>query len=138
DSLYGRFSYADFDTFQPFGSSNLNETLVPGFGTGIHTKTRNGVINHTHLFSPNFVHDLRFGFLSADGGQRLQNQGANFASLAGLAGVTSGPGKMGFPAISFAGQYDAMGDPSTVVSRNNFSTDLFSTFSWIKGSHTVK
>src|SRR5690606_28155174 len=30
DSLYGRFSYADFDTFQPFGSSNLNETLVPG------------------------------------------------------------------------------------------------------------
>src|SRR5262249_7069572 len=32
DSLFGRVYIANFDTFQPFGSSLLNESLVPGFG----------------------------------------------------------------------------------------------------------
>ena len=40
DNLFGRLYVADFDTFQPFGSSLLNESLVPGFGYDLTTRTK--------------------------------------------------------------------------------------------------
>ena len=48
-------------TFQPFGSSLLNETLVPGFGYSLTTRTKNLAIGETHVFSPkviNFFHSV--------------------------------------------------------------------------------
>jgi hypothetical protein len=138
DTLMGRFTAADYSTFRPFGSSDLNETLVPGFGTYITTYTRSLALSHTHIFSPSWVHDLRFGWLRVTGGQSLENQGDNFAQRAGLQGVTSDPAKLGYPAITLSDAYSSMGDPSTVVSRRNTSFDLFSNTSWIHGRHTVK
>jgi hypothetical protein len=138
DSLYGRFTYSDSTTFRPFGSSDLNETLVPGFGTGISTFTRNLAVNDTHVFSPSLVLDVRFGFLRVSGGQELENQGTDFAGQTGLEGVTRDPAKVGFPQISYADAYSSVGDPANAVSRRNTSFDLFSNLTWIRGSHTAK
>ena len=138
DTLFGRFTFANYETFRPFGSTQLNEELVPGFGTNITTRTRNLAINQTHVFSPTLIHEMRFGFLRVNGGQELENTGNNFAQRAGLAGVTGDASKAGYPALNFADAYSSMGDPSNVVSRNNDSIDVFSNLSWIKNSHTVK
>lgn len=138
DQIYGRATYSDYTTFRPFGSTDLNETLVPGFGTRITTFTRSAAVNHTHVFNPSVVHDLRFGFLNVSGGQGLENQGNDFSRRAGLAGVTTDPTKMGHPAMSFADAYSSMGDPSSVVSRNNTSYDFFSNTSWNRGAHSMK
>ncbi len=138
DTLYARYSRAQFGNFLPFGSSALNQSLIPGFGTYLNTLSSNGVIGHTHVFSPNWLHDLRIGFLRADGGQSLQNQGVPFAQQAGLSGVSTDPTKMGYPAIDLSGGYSSMGDPSSVVSRNNTSLDIFSNTTYIRGAHTVK
>ncbi|MGH9784190.1 MAG: carboxypeptidase-like regulatory domain-containing protein, partial [Terriglobia bacterium] len=51
DTLFGRFTYANMRTFQPYGNTNLQETLVPGFGYDITTATHNAAINYTHIFS---------------------------------------------------------------------------------------
>jgi hypothetical protein len=138
DSLFARVTWSDSDTFRPFGSSDLNETLVPGFGTNIGTRTRNFAIGHTHLFTPTVIHELRFGVLQVSGGQSLENEGASFAERAGLRGISTDPAKFGYPAVNFSGAYNSMGDPARVVSRDNLSFDLFSNTTWIKGSHTVK
>ncbi len=50
DQLFARFSTFDADELQPFGTSALQETLVPGFGRSLTTKTRNLVASHTHVF----------------------------------------------------------------------------------------
>ena len=52
DSLFGRLYIADFDTFQPFGSSLLNESLVPGFGYYLTTHTKRSALGETHVFTP--------------------------------------------------------------------------------------
>ena len=50
DQLFGRFSTFDADELQPFGTSALQETLVPGFGRTLATTTRNFTLSHTHTF----------------------------------------------------------------------------------------
>jgi hypothetical protein len=70
DSLFGRLYAADFDMFQPFGSSLLNESLVPGFGYHLTTRTRNIGLGETHIFTPNTVSEIRFGILRGSGGQQ--------------------------------------------------------------------
>ncbi len=138
DVVMARYTHSDSETFRPFGSSDLNETLVPGFGTTIATYTRNLALSHTHIFSPTVVHDFRFGLLRVSGGQQLENQGVNFAAANGLQGVSTDPLKIGYPAMNFSGAYSTVGDPARVVSRNNTSFDFFSTTSVVRGAHTVK
>ncbi len=138
DTLMARYTYSNSATFRPFGSSDLNETLVPGFGTTINTLTRNVALAYTHVFSPTILTDLRFGYLHVSGGQQLQNQGYNFGGLNGLQGVTTDPAKTGYPAINLSGAYSSLGDPARVVSRNDTSFDVFSNTSWVHGAHTVK
>jgi hypothetical protein len=138
DTLFFRYSYADLATFRPFGSTDLNELLLPGFGTGITTRTHNLAVGQTHVFNPGLIHDFRLGFLRVTGGQRSENQGLDFAGPSGLQGVTSDPERSGYPAFRFSGAYSDMGDPSTVVSRRNTSWDFFSNLLWVRGSHTMK
>jgi hypothetical protein len=38
DTFFARFSIFDVNTFQPFGASQLNETLIPGFGRNTGTR----------------------------------------------------------------------------------------------------
>ena len=47
DNVFARLTYANMATFQPYGNTNLNETLVPGFGYHITTKTRNAAMSAT-------------------------------------------------------------------------------------------
>ena len=138
DSFFGRFYFANYETFQPFGSSNLNETLVPGFGYQVTTYTRNLGLDETHIFSPTLINEVRFGYLRNTGGQTSQNKGIDFAGQSGLQGVTRDPAKTGFPAVNFSGLYSTMGDPSQLVSRRNNSFDYFDNVSWIRGAHNVK
>ncbi|HET9569082.1 MAG TPA: carboxypeptidase-like regulatory domain-containing protein, partial [Vicinamibacterales bacterium] len=49
DQLFARVSTFDADEVQPFGSSSLQETLVPGFGRTLNTQARNAVGSHTHV-----------------------------------------------------------------------------------------
>ncbi len=138
DTLFGRFTYANMRTFQPYGNTNLQEFLVPGFGYDITTRTHNAAINYTHIFSPSIIHELRLGYLRVTGGQESENTGTDFAGQSGLEGVTRDLSKAGFPTLSFSDAYSTMGDPQTLVTRRNNSFDLFSTLSWIHGAHSLK
>ncbi len=138
DNVFARLTYANMATFQPYGNTNLNETLVPGFGYHITTKTRNAALSEIHVFAPNLINEFRFGFLRVTGGQESQNSGVDFAGKAGLAGVTRDPRKAGFPAISFADAYSNVGDPANLIYRRNNSFDFFDNVSWGRGAHSLK
>jgi len=138
DNVFARLTHADMATFQPYGNTNLNETLVPGFGYDITTRTRNAAISEIHVFTPNLINEFRFGFLRVTGGQESQNRGFDFAARAGLEGVTRDPRKAGFPAISFADAYSNVGDPANLIYRRNNSFDFFDNVSWGRGSHGLK
>ena len=138
DTFFGRFTFADMEVFRPFGSSALNETLLPGFGTGITTRTSNLALNHTHIFGPSLIHEFRFGYLRVTGGQESENNDVDFGGDNGIAGITRDPRKFGFPIMNVSNAYSTMGDPSILVSRRNNSFDFFSNLSWIRGAHSMK
>src|SRR6266850_672106 len=138
DNIFGRVSTYDVREVQPFGTSSLNEVLVPGFGRTVSTKARNLGLSYVHTFSPRFLNEVRFGYLSASGGQSSPNQGVNFAGASGLRGVASNVADMGYPQVSFGGLFSTVGDPTTVVSRNNRSYELYDNVLLDRGAHHLK
>lgn len=138
DTIFGRYTFADMEVFRPYGSSALNETLLPGFGTAITTRTSNVAFNHTRIFSPSLIHEFRFGYLRVTGGQVSENNAIDFGGANQIAGITRDPRKFGFPVMNVSNAYSTMGDPSTLVSRRNNSFDFFSNTSLIRGAHNLK
>jgi len=138
DNLFVRFTFANLITFQPYGSTQVNDTLIPGFGYKITSFARNLAVNYTHIFNNNLVNEFRFGYLRATGGQLSENRGFNFAAQSGIQGISTDPLKMGYPAISFSDAYSNMGDSSELVTRRDNSFDFFDNISWIRGPHSLK
>ena len=110
---------------QPFGTSSLQETLVPGFGRDVGTKARNLGVSHTHVFGRSVMNELRFGWMRVTGGQVSENRGVDFARQVGLQGVTTDPRDVGFPQISTRGLYSTFGDPTSFVYRDNQHFELY-------------
>ncbi len=137
DQLFARVSTFDADEVQPFGSSSLQETLVPGFGRDLNTKARNAVVSHTHI-SSRFLNELRFGWMHVTGGQVSENRGVDFASQVGLQGVTSDPRDTGYPQISTRGLYSVFGDPTTFTYRDNQHFELYENVLFDRGAHRIK
>jgi hypothetical protein len=138
DNLFGRYYAANFDTFQPLGSSQLNESLVPGFGYYLTTRTKNIALGETHVFTSTLINEARVAFLRVAGGQQSQNQGINFAAQAGIGGIAPNPDQTGYPSINFSGAYTTAGDPANLFTRRDNSYDFIENLSWIRGSHSMK
>jgi carboxypeptidase family protein len=135
--LFARVSTFDANEIQPFGSSSLQETLVPGFGRTLGTKARNAVVSHTYV-SRRFLNELRFGWMRVSGGQVSENQGVAFADQVGLQGVTRDPRDMGYPQISTRGLYSVFGDPTTFTYRSNQHVEWYENVLLDRGAHRVK
>ncbi len=138
DNLFFRFIDYDVAQFQPFGSSALNETLLPGFGRNLSTQTANLAAGFTHIFNPDLLNEIRFGWMQVSGGQTSQNQGVNFAAQSGLQGVTSDPRDVGYPQISFSSLFSTAGDPTDFVSRNDSDIEIFDTVTLHHNHHNLK
>ena len=138
DQLFVRFSSFDAVEIQPFGTSVLQEALVPGFGRTLDTTTRNLGVSYTRTFGTSMLNELRFGYMSVDGGQASLNAGVDFAGQVGLEGVSRNPRDVGFPQISTAGLYSTMGDPTTFVSRTNQHFEVYDNFLIDRGDHRFK
>ena len=138
DHLFARFSTFDANERQPFGTSVLQETLVPGFGRELTTRTRNLAVSHTHVIGTSVVNELRVGWLAVAGGQTSINRGIDFAGASGLLGVTRDPRDVGFPQVSVRGLYSAMGDPTSFVFRDNQHVELYENVTLDRGSHRAK
>jgi hypothetical protein len=138
DNAFVRASVFDARQFDPFGSGVLQESLLPGFGRNLSTHSVNGAAQWTHAFNAAVLNESRFGFLIVAGGQTSPNAGNNFASLAGIQGVTSNRSDMGYPQASFGGQFTTMGDPALFTFRNNSDFELYDNLTYHRGDHTLK
>ena len=136
--LFGRLSIFKVEVFQPFGTGQLNESLIPGFGRNVGTKTYNAAFSYSHFFSTDVLNEFRFGYLDVSGGQTSPNQGDNFAARTGLLGVNPDPRDVGYPQMSFAGVESTMGDPTSFVFRRNKSFDVYDNVLINLGRHKVK
>ncbi len=138
DQLFGRFSSFDADELQPFGTSTLQESIVPGFGRSLTTTSRNAVVSHMRVFGSSVLNEVRAGWMTVSGGQISLNRGNTFADSVGLLGVTRDPRDAGFPQISTGGFYSTIGDPTVFTTRNNRHLELFDNVTIDRGAHRLK
>ena len=138
DQAFVRFSTFDAHDLQPFGTSVQQETLIPGFGRTLSTRTRNLAASYTRAIGTSMLNETRFGWMSVDGGQESLNRGVDFAGRVGLLGVTRDPRDVGFPQIDTGGLYSAMGDPTSFVFRRNEHFEIYNNFLIDRGAHRLK
>jgi hypothetical protein len=138
DSAFARASVFQAGEVDPFGSSVLQETLLPGFGRGLSTHSINGAAGWTHAWNADLLNEARFGFLTVDGGQTSPNAGNNFAAQTGLEGVTTNAADMGYPQVSLGGEFTTMGDPGLFTFRNNRDFEFYDNVIFHRGRHTAK
>ena len=138
DQVFVRFSTFDADDLQPFGTNVQQESLIPGFGRTLGTKTRNLGASYTRTFGTAMLNEMRFGWLSVAGGQASVNRGIDFAGSVGLEGVTRDPRDVGFPQINTGSLYSPMGDPTSFVFRQNEHFELYDNFLIDRGAHRLK
>jgi Carboxypeptidase regulatory-like domain len=138
DTAYARASALNANEFDPFGSSVLNEALLPGFGRNLTTHSANASVGETHVFSANVQNEFRFGFLRVSGGQGDPNAGTPFASQYGLQGTTTNPGDMGYPQISLSNTFTTMGSATGFSSRTDRDFEIYDNVSIQRGAHSIK
>ncbi len=135
DSVFARASVFDANELDPFGSSVLNEALLPGFGRILKTHTVNFSVGETHIFSPNVVNEFRFGWLRVSGGQKDPNAGNPFATTYGLTGTTANPADMGYPQANLSGVFSTIGTAAGFNTRVDRDFEFFDNASFHRGKH---
>jgi hypothetical protein len=137
DSAFVRFSIFDANAYLPFGSTALNEALIPAFGYDLRTHTDSLSASWSHIFSPSWLNEVRFGWLWVGGGETSPNAGINFAGQTGLLGVTSNPLDTGYPSVSITG-FSGLGESTQYVQRQDSDYEAYDNVLWHHGTHTVK
>jgi hypothetical protein len=138
DSASARASVFDAHEVDPFGSSVLNEALLPGFGRTLDTRSVNLLLSETHTFSPNLFNELRFGWLRVSGGQGDPNAGNPYAAQNGLQGTTTNPSDLGYPQVSLSNVFTTMGDATGFTTRIDRDFELYDNVTLHRGAHTLQ
>ena len=100
-SLAFRYSLGDRNLFEPFAGSGFS--LVPGYGNDVTRRSQNAMISETHVFSPDFVNDLRFAFNRVATAVRQEGAGTSINRSVGLADLSSNPRDLGLTFITVTG-----------------------------------
>lgn len=131
NSLFARFSSSHEGRATP---------AVQPYGGSVETQAgKNIAVDYTHIFSSNFINDLRFG-LNRPISIELQDGGGGSDNITGsfFTGTSNNSIYWGAPYIYLSG-YSTAGGPA-VGPLNYVTTDakLSDTVTWIHGPHTIQ
>jgi hypothetical protein len=126
----------------PVGQTTAGRNVGPipyNFGQTYAPKTAVGVIEETHVFTPNMVNQIKWGYARYNGPTfNADELPAYSATAMGLTGLPAGQAQNAFPAVTFAGT-DAptnwAGEPASVTLAENYT--LLDNLQWVKGKHTL-
>ena len=91
----------------PVGQTTAGRNVGPipyNYGQTYAPKTAVGVIEETHIFTPNVVNQFKYGYARYNGPTFNANQVPAYSATAmGLTGLPAGPAQHSFPIVSFSG-----------------------------------
>src|SRR5215469_11607061 len=125
----------------PVGQTTAGRNVGPipyNYGQTYAPKTAVGVIEETHIFTPNLVNQFKYGYARYNGPTFNANQLPPYAATAmGLTGLPNGPAQQSFPIVSFSGTNAPTqwgGTTPNVTLAQNYT--LLDNVQWVKGNHT--
>jgi len=147
DKIAGRFFFSNAESVLPFGAGGLQASLGGTLASSISATDLNFpydlpvharffTLNETHLFSPTFVNDFRFGY------ERINNSLLNVPPVTaddlGIQRPTNAVTKSiyKFTLASSGFQIGPTPPADQFQTQNNYS--MVDTLSWIRGAHMLR
>jgi len=129
----------------PVGQTTAGRNVGPipyNYGQAYAPKTAVGVIEETHLFTPNIVNQFKYGYARYNGPTFNADQLPPYAATAmGITGLPVGAAGSAFPLTTFAGadaptNWSSFGNsyPNVTLAEN---WTLLDNLQWVKGKHTL-
>jgi hypothetical protein len=138
DTLFARFSYDQATSYVPGGSPGFAEENAFASNQGIANHARNAAISETHLFSPNTVNQMSFGYNRIFDYITSQGTGSCISAALGIPGANLGGNSCGLTSVEMS-TYWSLGDRGytpfvggTNVWTFNDSLDM------VRGSHDIR
>ena len=139
DQIYGRFNYFG-ETINNPGYFNTPAIGGGGVDTGDYQTHRPKQLElaETHIFRPNLLNDLRVGYNRHMWMFSTFNSGTDYATQAGIKGLSTNPLLVGFPYVSIT-NYTSWGDGEYLPNPNREQSFFFMDHvNWVRGSHSIK
>lgn len=141
DSLSVRYDFSRPRVFDPGAYGNLaGGPRSGGFaGEGIQ-KAQSGAFNYTHIFTPRFITDFRFGVMRYRNDAKNQDNGTNASDALGVKGVNLDWFTSGLTGVNVNGFSNPIVGFSAslpwIRAETNF--DFVSNWTYVKSNHTFK
>lgn len=135
-TLVARYSLGDRRYFEPFAGPTL--AAVPGYGNEVPRRSQNALVGLTHVFSPTFVNDVRFGFNRVASAVNQENQGTSINRLVGMPDLSGNPRDFGLSFITIPG-FSPLGDEANNPQKTLTNTfQLVDTATFVRSRHLIK
>jgi len=132
----------------PVGQTTAGRNVGPipyNFGQAYAPKTAVGVIEETHIFTPNLVNQLKYGYARYNGPTYNADENPKYSATAlGLSGLPAGQAQQAFPFVDFSAKIGTptsdsptwwANEPASVTVAENYT--LVDNLQWVKGNHTL-
>ncbi len=121
-------------------TSGRNVAKIPyNYGQTYAPKTAVGEIEETHIFTPNIVNQIKYGYARYNGPTFDADQLPQYSATAmGITGLPAGPAQQAFPITTFSGTNAPTnwgGTTPNVTLAENYA--LLDNLQWVKGRHTL-
>lgn len=131
-----RYSFADRDFLEPFSTAG-GSSLIPGYGNNVTPRSQNLMVSETHIFSPNFINEFRFGFNRVSTAVTQENPSNNVNATVGLPSPANSR-DFGLSQINLTGYATLGQEVNSPNAATNNNWQLLNHATWISGRHTVK
>jgi hypothetical protein len=133
-NFVARYSFGDRKLFEPFTGPVFS--LVPGFGDNVKRRSQNLMFGETHVFSPNFVNEVRIAFSRVS--TAINQEASRTNASVGLPTVSPNPRDVGLSFITITG-FSPLGDEGN--NPQNSVTNVYQvidTGTYVSGNHIFK
>ena len=138
DSLFARFSYDQATSYVPGGAPGFAEQGPFASNQSIINHARNAAISETHVFSPNTVNQMSFGFNRIFDYITSQGTGSCYANVIGIPNADLGGNSCGLTSVSMI-TYWSLGDRGYTPFVGGTNVWMFSdSLDMVRGSHDFR
>ena len=126
----------------PVGQTTSGRNVGPvpyNYGQAYAPKTAVWILEETHVFTPNLINQVKWGYARYNGPTFTPDKGGNFtATKLGIGGTPAGQASLNFPIVTFAGtnaptQWGGTTENSTIAENYTFLDNL----QWNFGRHSL-
>jgi hypothetical protein len=135
--FFTRYSFQKTHRLQPATLPHGDAGVTFGAGDG-NIQAQSLAFNDTHMMSPTWLNEFRFGWSSVEFLMTPIDYGTNPADAVGLPGINLNPATSAMTQLAFQNirNLGANGNQPLITNQNDFQ--IFDNVTWLKGKHTLK